>query len=269
MKHLTFLGIDGAGKSTLASPLLEQLERENIPYCFLSSPHFEEGPDCPFSDLSKALNDFSLWADLYKSFELKAISLYLQVSLWGPIESFFLQHWSPKIVVSLRHPLIDSLVYGELYQRYIQKEVSLELVEELKKQKFWPKMFHWFFLQTKRMKISSSFEKFPLELKRLFSLSYENLLSELKEHYQTQLPTDIYFLNISSEEAFSRIQGSRESLELHENQKSLQELLSLYEKTLEYFRVNYPEMRQETFKKIPSFMEKTKKNSSENSLFFE
>src|SRR5690606_25022267 len=117
MTHrVAVVGIDGAGKSSIMARLRE-LAPAAGPSAFASMtcPDFHNTRDVPLTDLSRQLKAFSVGCDEISSVEMKATAMYLQMTLFGPVERHFLDTWDPDVLIFARHPLIELLVYGPLY----------------------------------------------------------------------------------------------------------------------------------------------------------
>lgn len=117
MTHrVAVVGIDGAGKSSIMARLRE-LAPAAGPSAFASMtcPDFHNTVDVPLADLSRQLKAFSVGCDEISSVEMKATAMYLQMTLFGPVERHFLDTWDPDVLLFERHPLIELLVYGPLY----------------------------------------------------------------------------------------------------------------------------------------------------------
>jgi predicted ATPase len=175
-KNITILGLDGTGKSTLMKTLLQACPIKVEEIAIINAPNFHEGEDVPLSTLSRHLEIFSSICDSLESFELKATSLYLQATLFGIVENFFKTTLKPKIIISQRNPLLDSLVYGEFYVKMIhskidQKKFEPQIIQKLQEQHLsWNKILNWFELHTQRIETQSTFWDFPLEIKKNISI---------------------------------------------------------------------------------------------------
>ncbi|MEM7394064.1 MAG: hypothetical protein AAF492_17120, partial [Verrucomicrobiota bacterium] len=122
---MALAGIDGSGKSTVMRRFAD-LAREHDQNVFaLTCPQFHDTPDVPLKELSRSLDAFSRASDSMGSFELKAAALFLQMTLYAPIEQFVEQTFRPEMILSERHPLIDTLAYGPFYTLMIREKPDL------------------------------------------------------------------------------------------------------------------------------------------------
>ena len=148
-KHYTILGVDGSGKTELFHRIMATDKLVQHKTTYITAPNYHESLDSPFSDLSNALDIFSRLCDELKSFELKGVSLYLQATLFGVIEEFFINNWQPSIIISQRHPVLDSLVYGALYRQHMTGgNTSIfqnQLISQLQTREVsWDYILRWF-----------------------------------------------------------------------------------------------------------------------------
>ncbi len=108
------MGLDGSGKSSVIARMRE-LAPANGTFASITCPGFHNTPDAPLHELSKKMKTFSDGCDEIGSPEMKALSMYLQMTLYGPVERFFVDTFKPDVLVCERHPLIETFVYGPLY----------------------------------------------------------------------------------------------------------------------------------------------------------
>jgi thymidylate kinase len=264
IKHYTILGIDGSGKTTLINKLMKSSPVPLESVSFITAPNYHEGIDAPFLHLSRDLEKFSSICDELASFELKGISLYLQATLFGVVENFLRTHWKPSMILSQRHPVLDSLVYGDLYVKMIKSSINRDLLENKLKELLqskniaFEKIERWFHIHCQRLSINSSFWDFPLEIKRIFSQSWEQLCITLMTHYQTSMPTGIIYIHVDPSVALQKIEGRSDTTdtkkELHETAQGMKILQDNYEKMLTFIEQNYPKIkviRLEAYGELP------------------
>lgn len=114
-RRVAIVGIDGAGKSSVMARLRELAPAGDGSFASMTCPDFHNTRNVPLTELSEQLKAFSVGCDEISSLEMKATAMYLQMTLFGPVERHFVQTWSPDVLVFERHPLIELLVYGPLY----------------------------------------------------------------------------------------------------------------------------------------------------------
>lgn len=230
MKHITLLGIDGIGKSTILRQLMSDKECD---FDFIASPSFHEAQALDFDELSIALEKVSANADKANSFELKSLAMYLQVSLFGNIES---KLSSSKDLISFRHPVIDSMVYSDFYIKYISNELDQMQIDSLFEGVEGADLVKKHITQQlSRVGISESeIGRVPIMLKGIFSLPIKERISTLEHHFATKLPVAAIFLDLPIDIAMKRLSGRGDKgKELHETKDSLKFLISSYKNTLE------------------------------------
>ncbi|WP_419419429.1 hypothetical protein ACNVED_13060 [Legionella sp. D16C41] len=247
-KHYTILGIDGSGKTALVHRLMATTKITQPSTTFINAPNYHESWDSPFKDLSAKLEIFSSLCDELQSFELKGVALYLQATLFGVIEQFFINNWQPAIILSQRHPVLDSLVYGELYRQHVKENdtstLSAQLLSKLQaRQVPWDFILRWFELHKQRTKSQSSIWNFSEEILKLFKLDWIRLTVELQFRYQTKMPDGIIYIHPEVETVLANIdrraEESQSNKELHENLSGLRQLEKNYQKMLNFIKCNY------------------------------
>src|SRR5690349_3601377 len=121
VKEIAVVGIDGAGKSTLIRRFLELAPISKDKVMALTCPQYHDTPNVPLAHLSEAMYLYSKAADELHNFELKASTLFLQMTLHGTIKNFLLETFQPHILLNERHPIVDTLVYGPFYGLMIKE----------------------------------------------------------------------------------------------------------------------------------------------------
>lgn len=226
---IAILGIDGIGKSTILRSLLDENLKD---VDFIMSPSFHEYKSFEYEDLSRQLELISNYADKIQHFELKALSMYLQVSLYGNIEK---KLYSSNIV-AFRHPVVDAIVYGDFYLKYINDPIDEKLLDDIFA-KFDKKSIiqNYFNIQMKRMGFSSNMSTFPLLFKDIFSTDFKSRVRALSEHFNTSCPSNIIFLDLDISSVLSRLKGRDGQAELHETKQSLEYLRQKYFEIIDLF----------------------------------
>ncbi|MGK0367054.1 MAG: thymidylate kinase [Thermoproteota archaeon] len=236
LKSTTLLGIDGIGKSTILEGILNSENYKNDDFHFINSPSFYEVPNTPFENETRAFDQFSALADQAQSFELKILAMYLQVAFFGPIENALTNEKAKEVHLSFRHPVVDSLVYGEYYLKYINKEIDSALLSSLLGQMgdLGQLILNWFENQKKRLGWNCSMEELPVKyLKEIYKKPLSAQISLLEDHYQSKMPSKLILLDLEPEEAFKRLKVRVGANELHESLDSLKFLRTQYKEVLE------------------------------------
>ncbi len=236
VRKIAVVGIDGCGKSTVIRRFLELSPLEKEDAAVMTCPLYHNTPNSPFGELSRQMDAFSQAADLLNSFELKAAALYLQMTLYGPVESFFVETYRPRFLLSERHALIDSLAYGPFYGKMVQTEITPEKWEEplLRKLKdfgegIYESILDWVGTENRRLGRSVSLWTLPDDVRTLFEQPFDQTLQLLAERYQTSLPDVILLLDVSGKKAETRvIRRNDTTRELHETSSMLNSLRKSY-----------------------------------------
>lgn len=253
IKKIAIVGIDGSGKSTIVRELLSQYPAKQDAVMALACPQYHDKPNIPLSDLSKAMDVFSKTADTLGSFELKAAALFLQMTLYGPIEQFLLEQYQPKLLISERHPIIDALAYSPFYTFMINQRPSPEAFEkplaEAINQVYdhaYADILQWQTLQNKRLQQTTSIWELPFFLKALVEKAPEIVFKELSQQFRSSLPDTVLLLDPGIDEAIKRIHersSDQEEKELHESGESLKYLSQSYSETLRNLQKIAPSMQ--------------------------
>ncbi len=240
-RKIAVVGIDGCGKSTVIRRFLELSPLQKGEARVIHCPLYHTTPNSPLSDLSRQMDAFSQAADRLGSFELKAAALYLQMTLYGPIESFFLNTFHPQFLLSERHALVDSLAYGPFYGDLVQKDLSekqwgIPLKKELNqyKEKTFEAIQGWHLHENQRGGRSISFWEIARDVQNIFEQPLEQTISLLGERYRKTLPDVVLLLDLPGKVAQQRV-GERESQtrELHETESMLTALRNSYHQVIE------------------------------------
>ena len=251
-KNITILGLDGSGKSTLVKSILKSSPIDVKDIALINAPNYHEIENAPMSDLSKTLEVFSTVCDQLKSYELKAFSLYLQATLFGVVEKAILKNSNPKLIISQRNPMLDSLVYGDFYVKIIHKAISQSTYEEKiinlleKNNCSFTKVQDWYDMHTQRLGVKLPFWEFPLEIKRIYQASWEELLIKLVDHYQTKLPDVILYIEVDPNVAMGKIDDRNKDTtqkELHESAENLKVIRDNYERMLTFVKEKHPKIQ--------------------------
>jgi hypothetical protein len=205
-------------------------------------------PRSGHDDLSAALEKLNSLGNALQLTDLKALGLYLQMSLYGPVQKQFSS--SCKTVISERHGLIDTLIYGSIYCSKVKGIIDRQQWEHLVREemeRFKPGSFEnilqWVDRLNRFMPGVYDFWNYTGFLKKLFSDTRENIIDRLGHLLQVEMPDEIYFLDIDPDKAFSRLQSRKKKLELHEKPQLLHLLRHKYEELFSYLKLAFPEVK--------------------------
>ncbi len=246
--RVALVGIDGSGKSTLVRDLRSQTSEAGR-LVTLHAPGYHQVSDAPLQGLSRHLDAASRLADKLGSFALKALVLYLQMTLYGPVERFLLDTYHPEWVISDRHPLVNSLVYGQLYGRLLGSGVRLDVWTDLLRERLdaessgaYAALTGWIRVQQRRIGSAVSPRGVLCDVMSIFEQPVRSIVAELSVRYQARLPDRIFLIDVEPGEALRRSGCSRETGELHEKGKCLEQLQARYEEVLSYLGREWPEV---------------------------
>lgn len=204
-----------------------------------SCPSFHDTPDAPLWHLSVHLKALSDIADEIASFELKLAALYLRMTLYGPVQRFFLDTFAPSVLISDRHPLIETLVYLPLYQRKIASSTdsfpAARLIRRLLEERVpgaYDAIIAWQAVQSRRLGRNVELCDVAADLLESFTAPAPARMAMLQERYRTTLPDVVVMLDVDVSEAMRRSDGRDARAELHEEQQALTMLREGYEVVL-------------------------------------
>ncbi len=239
-RRIAVVGIDGSGKSTVIRRLLELSPPSDGEVSVMNCPLYHETPNAPFAGLSRELDALSRASDELGSFELKAVSLFLQMTLYGPVERFFLETFRPRILVSERHAVVDSMAYGPFYQQMVRKAPDREKLEgplrarlESFRPGAWESILRWQRLECRRLGREISFWDLAVHVTQFFRLSGAPLVAELSRQYRAELPDVLLLLDVPGAAARARIAQREGTKELHEESGFLEALRRSYHGVIE------------------------------------
>lgn len=223
MKHIAFIGIDGIGKSTLITSLQEHFQ-------VISSPSYFEVCNHSFIHDSQILQKLSDYADEKKMIHLKTIAMFLQVSLFSEIERELL--CKNEMVISFRHPLIDSLIYSQLYKKIINKTFPLldltEAFQHIKNIDVFEKTKSKIEKRVGRNIPWGNFNEFLFDL---FEGNFLTQLEKIGQALELKLPSSLVWLDLPPEVAVERLLKSMKTLEPHETLDNLYNLQEIFRHT--------------------------------------
>jgi len=251
--RLAVVGIDGAGKTTVIRRLLDVAPREEL--VVVHCPTYHTSPDAPLGALSRCVEAYSQAADELKSFELKAAALYLQMTLYGPVERAMIDAFAPRYVVCERHPVVDTLAYGPFYERMVRKAVDPAKVErplEAAMERRVPGSYRavraWHEAEARRLGLGVSFWDLAHDVCATLGRPLGELVTELSRRYRAGLPDVVVLLDVDGEEAQARVRARSAdgATELHETATYLNALRASYGASLDALGKAHPAVRVRT-----------------------
>lgn len=253
IRTIAVTGIDGSGKSTLTKRVYDMFNNTSgNDVIVMNCPGYHNTPNAPLSELSLQLDAFTKTADMLGSFEMKAISLFFQISLFGNVEKFLKETFQPSVLLNERHAIVDCLSYGNFYQKLLQKPLDREKLEaplrdalEAYKPGTYNDILNWTSILSKRTGNDFTlWENIDKHILQTFELEGKALVGNLEVQFQTTLPDVILLLDVSGDMANSRVdnRGEEETRELHEQAHMLEALRQEYFRVIKMINAEYPEV---------------------------
>ncbi|TCC34936.1 hypothetical protein [Kribbella sindirgiensis] len=196
--RVALVGTSGAGKSTTA-----KLLRDWTGWMVLSGVRSHESVTGPLWDLSLSLEAASALADRCDSADLKLLTSYLKLCMFGPMERFCADAYAPDVVIADQHPLVDAavelpvsghrLTFGDM-------RPFLRMIDAVGR----PQIVAWADAQARRLGRALEPRDFVIELARLSSLRLADRLQALQNLLNCELPDLIVHLDVATETARRR-----------------------------------------------------------------
>lgn len=245
MKQQLFsiIGIDGTGKDHLLKQIISALDPSV--YLPLHCTTYHQSAFCADPELSKNLEYLGHQADLNKDHALKGITLFLKMLLFHREWQHLTVNRKAHVVLSTRHPVIDTPVYVRLFVTQLAKN---------------PKG-HQEIFQRAMSYLSTEAWRQVLQLVREFqgawlpntlpafivgtaSGDWEQQFKAFIEVFQVPLPKRILFLNPSVSTILNRLK-QRQGLirESHEQEAYLASLKSYQEQAILALQIQNPELK--------------------------
>lgn len=247
MTHtLAILGIDGSGKSSVAAQLQQQVQAAGSSFAVMTCPQYHRTVGILHRPLSEALEALNQIGDEWGSFELKGAALFLQMTLFGPIQQQIQTMQQPNLLVSERHALIDTLVYSGFYTRMVKQDLDPAVLEPRLRERLGDQfslITDWIDAENQRLGREISLWNLATYVRDLCGQPFPALMQELGRQFQTPLPDVAVFIDIAPEVAAARIAARGEQQELHEQLAVLQQLQQGYLKLLQALDVAIPNLQ--------------------------
>ena len=251
-RRVAIVGIDGAGKSSVMARLRE-LAPTGDPDAFaaMTCPDFHNTRDVPLTELSTQLKAFSVGCDEISSLEMKATAMYLQMTLFGPVERHFLDTWSPDVLVFERHPLIELQVYGPLYVALAgpdwnghDREHEIAAVLERHRPGTFDDILAWQHSQAARLGSARDIWSLLSEIADLVGRDITASVAGFAARFRTTLPDAVLWLDVPPEQAAVRcaLRSGEGMEEAHETAERLAMLREGYLRVRDTLASAFPEI---------------------------
>lgn len=240
------VGIDGSGKSGLAQRLQARGDEEEI--LMMPCPQFHRNPEIPPKELSEALEHLNQVADEIGSFPLKGTALFLQMTLFGPVQQWYAAK-KPEILITERHALLDTWVYSNFYKTMIKEPLdpdwlSSEMVPRLEARQPGATRLvtAWSRAQNKRLGRSVTLAELAVYVKGICELPPQKALQQFVKEFQTVLPDKVILVDVDPQLAVERLAGQTGQAELHEQLPVLTQLRQEYLNMIDQLKEIAPDM---------------------------
>lgn len=235
MKRVAVVGIDGSGKSSLVRRCAARVGAGALT---MTCPAYHDTGDAPLGELSRALDAFSCASDELRAPAMKAAAMYLQMTLYGPVERFLVETFQPTVLISERHAIIDPIAYSPLYQRMMDGRpdptIEPRLEAKLGRER-WARVLDWQAREARRLGVARALWDIPAHLLQLARRPWPELLDVMQPEFRCGLPDVVVMLDIPAVTAVERVSG-RASKEVHEGLAMLEALRKAYLGLLEVLK---------------------------------
>lgn len=251
-RRIAVVGLDGSGKSSVIARVRELAPARPGAFASITCPGFHDTPDAPLHDLSKKMKTFSDGCDEIGSAEMKALSMYLQMTLYGPIERFFLDTFRPEVLVCERHPLIETFVYGPLYVLLASSEwdgsalePTIRSVVDQSGNEVFTSVSGWHAAETERLGDKVGLWERFANVASAVQAEFATAVGDFSERYRTTLPDIVLWLDVPPEQAAARCAARSPSgvVETHETAEFLAILRDGYLRFQESMSRVFPDVR--------------------------
>lgn len=236
VRRIAVVGIDGGGKSTLVRRFLASAADTRVQV--LTCPLYHETPNAPLGELSRHLERLSGAADRLQSVPLKAAALYLQMSLYGLVESCLVDAFRPQVLLSERHAVVGTLAYATLYAPWLSQAPSAPaasgqveaLLGEALGADGLAQVAGFVAAEGQRLGKDWDLESMGLSVAQDLAQPWEARVAALCRAYRTGLPDVVAILDLPGTVARERITGRAGDApdELHETTDMLETLRQAY-----------------------------------------
>ncbi|MEQ1876738.1 MAG: hypothetical protein ABL958_08830 [Bdellovibrionia bacterium] len=209
---IAILGADGSGKTTFLNELEKSLAESNRAIRTLKMPQFHLTPGTHRPQLSEALEKLGQRADLARDPQLKAMSLFLAMPLYD--EATTVLSGQAELIISERHPLIDSIAYAAYYRGLLSTEYDWNLLNDFESIAL---VRDWARIVMGRWLAKPVLSQLPGRLAELFSKEPRDLIHALSSIYRCDPPDEAILITLDRETLTARLKLKEQAKEIHED----------------------------------------------------
>lgn len=221
--RVSLTGVDGSGKTTIIRRIRQRQDSAGGFYAF-RAPQFHEDPSLPHSDLSRAIDDLSVAADLSGNVTVKSLALFLSMTLYGDVENHILQARRPSVLIGERQCFLDALAYARFYQPMLATAAARPAGPA---PKLHPLITEWLSVVAARdPSLALDVKDMTGYLLRVFAGEPAAIVGRLMKLFRASVPDRIIILRTTPEDLATRLSEKRAgtAAELHEKAETLQGL---------------------------------------------
>ena len=206
-QRVAIVGIDGAGKSSVADLVARALSQRGTTCEQLHCPLIHHHPNAPLADLSRTLETLSAHADTLDDPLFKAAIMVDQMTLFGPAERFLVSTLTPEVLVCSRQPVIATLVYAQLYARLGTEPAADAGIAERPAciaPHAWQRLERWRALRSGPSGRPRTAATLAHRLASLVSDDLASALRTLEHDLQSAMPDVAVLLDVDPQQAYAR-----------------------------------------------------------------
>jgi thymidylate kinase len=238
-KTMVITGVDGCGKSTAIDyyKSFEQMDK----YYPINAPQFFEDKSLPFYKETLLLEKIAKMADKQKDYSLKASATFCAMAYMGDIIKYIKETHSPKLIITERHSLVDSIAYAKFYLNFITNE-KVDISNYLNYDDLG--VIDCINNRIKNMWDDSTLNlgNIHIKLKSVFLKEKGTLVSSLEEFFKLDIPDYMLMLSVSEDTFRKRMPKDGQEKELHEESKILLMMQEMLKSTCQSYFAQHPQM---------------------------
>ncbi|MEQ8704672.1 MAG: hypothetical protein RIC19_12175 [Phaeodactylibacter sp.] len=233
MKQLfSIIGIDGSGKDYWLQRIMAQVDTKK--YWPLPCTAYHHSAHCAQPALSMALQELGIQADQASDAALKGISLFLKMLLFSTELRHLQEQHAAAVVLSTRHPVIDTPVYARLFIQHLRMRPE-EKQNIFARAKLYLPSDQWEALSQLISANAQRWDQQPLPefIKQTAPLGWQAQFDVFTRAFDVPIPQKILFLNPPVATIIERLQQREAAArEMHEQATFIRQLKTYLEQAL-------------------------------------